>query len=367
MSDLFITSYPPVRTSGRGVRTCSVIMALARLGPIEVAYLPFGGANAAKDLQADERVTLRRLEPSRGVRRLLAAARAIAAGAPKDLARSVSPEVMAVARQAPAGTRVIADGPTAAAALLPSGRVHDAVYLAHNLETSFRTTVPNIASFERKVLRSFRESWMATDGDIEGARELAGEGLALRYVPNVVDVHALPVVGTPPGKRNTLFVADFSYEPNLEGLAYLVDDVMPLVWAELPDATVTVVGRGIETPPSDPRVHVLGFVDDLDAAYADADAAVVPLLTGGGSPLKLVEALAHGMPVVVSSHAAELLPHGSAPEHFLAAPDPPGMASALVSVLRGEHPDLGRRARALAEDQFSMEVLVRLLGEAARP
>jgi glycosyltransferase involved in cell wall biosynthesis len=94
---------------------------------------------------------------------------------------------------------------------------------------------------------------------------------------------------------------------------------------------------------------------------------VVPLLTGGGSPLKLVEALARGMTVVATSHAAELMPHGSVPDHFLAAPDPPGMAAALVSVLRGEHPDLGRRARALAEDHFSMEVLVRLLGELARP
>lgn len=344
-----------------------MITALSRLGPVEVAYLPFGGGEPARDLQQDERVTVRRIDASRGPRRLLAAGRALAAGAPKDLARAVSPELMAAARDAPAGTRVIADGPTVAAALLPLGRAGDAVYLAHNLETSFRAAGRELERFERKVLRTFHESWMATEVDIEGARKLAGDGLRLKYVPNVVDVREVPVSGGPSGTQNALFVADFSYGPNLEGLEYLVDQVMPLVWDELPEATVTVVGRGVENPPPDPRVRVLGFVADLNAAYDDADAVVVPLLTGGGSPLKLVDALARAMPVVATSHAARLMTHGSAPEQFLAAPDAPAMAAELVSVLRGEHPELGPRARALAEEHYSVEVLERLLGESATP
>jgi glycosyltransferase involved in cell wall biosynthesis len=364
MSDLFITSYVPARTSGRGLRSCGVISALARLGEVEVAYSPFGAGNPAPDLEADERVTLRRLEPSRGPRRLLAALRAAAAGAPWALAKAVSPELVATAHQAGGGTRLIADGPTAAAALLPLPSARDAVYLAHNLETSFRPT-PALRRFERKVLRTFAESWMATEADMAGARELAGGDVALRYVPNVVDVRAIPPAGARPGHQTILYVADFTYGPNLEGLDYLVEQVMPLVWAQLPDATVTVVGRGIENPPDDPRVRALGFVDDLDAAYADADAVVVPLLTGGGSPLKLVEAMGRGMPMVATSHAAALMEHGSAGEHFLAAPDAAGVADALVSVLRGEHADMGTRARALAEDHLSVEALVRRLDGSA--
>jgi glycosyltransferase involved in cell wall biosynthesis len=208
---------------------------------------------------------------------------------------------------------------------------------------------------------------MATEGDIEGARRLAGDELRLKYVPNVVDVRGMPAAGARPGNENALYVADFTYGPNLEGLDYLAEQVMPLVWNELPEAKVTVVGRGVENPPSDPRIRVLGFVDDLDAAYADADAVVVPLLTGGGSPLKLVEALARAMPVVATSHAAELMTQGSGPSAFLAAPDPPAMAGDLVSVLRGEHPELGARARALAEEHYSVEVLVQLLGDGATP
>lgn len=363
MTDLLITSYTPARTNGRGVRTCSVIAALARLTEVEVAYVPFGGGAPASDLEADENVTLRRIDPSRGPRRLLAAARAFASGATVDFARAVSPEVMAAVRSAPSDMRIIADGPTAAASVLPLSRRSNAVYVAHNLESSFRGT-PRLREFERRVLGSFAEAWMATHADIEAARELVQRDLPLRYVPNVVDVASLPVNARRPGEQVALFIGDFTYQPNQEGLAYLVEEVMPLVWRELPEASLNVVGRGVHAPPADPRVRILGFVDDLDAAYAAVDAVVVPLLSGGGSPLKFVEALARGMPVVATTHAAALIEQGQAGEHFLAAADAETFAAALVSLFRGSATELGERARALAEEHFSIDALVRQLSTA---
>jgi polysaccharide biosynthesis protein PslH len=176
-----------------------------------------------------------------------------------------------------------------------------------------------------------------------------------------VDVASLPARARRPGNHTALFVGDFSYAPNLEGLSYLADQIMPRVWERLPEATVNVVGRGVDTPPADPRLRVLGFVDDLDAAYAEADAVVVPLLTGGGSPLKFVEALARGMPVVATSHAASLIEPGRAGEHFLAADDAEGFATALVSALSGQADELGERGRAMAEQEFSIDTLEREL------
>jgi polysaccharide biosynthesis protein PslH len=360
VADLVITSYTPARTTGRGVRTCGVIQALSRLGDVEVAYVPFGGGSPAADLVAAENVTLRRIDPSRGPRRLLSAARAFARGATLDFARAVSPEVMAAARGAAPDVRLIADGPTAAAAVLPLGRHREAVYVAHNLESSFRGT-PRLREFERRVLRGFAESWMATHADMEAACALAGSQLPLRYVPNVVDVTSLPVASARPGNQTALFVGDFTYAPNREGLTYLVAEVMPRVWRALPNASVNVVGRGAEAASADPRVRILGFVEDLDAAYAEADVVVVPLLTGGGSPLKLVEALGRGMPVVATTHAAGLIERGRPGEHFLAAPDAEGFAAALVSVLTGDAGALGEHARLMAEEHLSIEALAREL------
>jgi glycosyltransferase involved in cell wall biosynthesis len=343
-----------------------VITALARLGPVEVVYVPFGDDPPAADLVADERITLRELHPSRGGRRLLNTAAITLTGAPWGLAKAASPEMMALLRDADPADRIIADGPMAAAALLSLPRSRESVYLAHNVESSFRGTVV-LRRWERRVLRRFGESWMCTHTDIATARALAGDEARLRYVPNVVDVAALPAPGERPGTQTAVYVADFSYPPNREGLDFLLHEVMPRVWQELPEASLNVVGRGIDLDPGDSRVRMLGFVADLDAVYADADAVMVPLLTGGGSPLKFVEALARGVPVLATEHAAHLIEHGSSGEHYIAAPDGTAMADGLVSVLRGEHPQMGTRGRELAEQHLSVDALVRMLGEANEP
>src|SRR6185503_12838947 len=114
--DVFLTSYVPNRNNGRGVRSCGVIAALARLGDVEVVYVPHGGGSPAADLEENERIALRRLDPSRGPGRLASAAWATAAGATWHLAKAVSPEVMRAARNAAPDARLIVDGPTAAAA-----------------------------------------------------------------------------------------------------------------------------------------------------------------------------------------------------------------------------------------------------------
>lgn len=363
---IFVTSYLPTRTNGRGLRTCGVITALARLGPVEVVYVPFGDGAPAADLVADERITLRELRPSRGVLRALSAAAITLTGTPWGLAQGASPEMLALLRSADPGDRIIADGPIPAAALLPLGRSRYSVYLAHNVESSFRGTAV-LCQWERRVLRRFGESWMCTHTDMAAARELAGDGARLRYVPNVVDVAALPVPDERPGTGTAIFVADFKYPPNREGLDFLLNEVMPRVWQTLPDASLDVVGRGLDLEPGDSRVRVHGFVDDLDAVYAGADAVLVPLLSGGGSPLKFVEALARGVPVVATAHAARLIEFGSSGEHFVAAADAQAMAGGLVSVLRGEHPEMGARGRELAERHFSVDALARMLAEPGSP
>lgn len=356
MDDLFLTPFTPARTSGRGLRSCGVIAALARRRTVGVAYVGFGGGSPDAALAADPRVELREVVPSRGAARLLAVARALGAGAPWGWARGVSPELIAAAQAAAPEQRIIADGPTVAAALYGLAGRRPVVYLAHNLESGFRGSWA-LRRFERRVLRRFAESWMCTAGDMEGARALAGPGIGLREVPNVVDLASLPVPGPRPGGLRILFVADFTYEPNRDGFAFLAREVLPLVWEQLPGAEVSVVGRGLDAPGVDPRIHVHGFVDDLDAAYAAADVVAVPLRHGGGSPLKLVEALGRGLPVVATHHATALIAPVRSGEHLLAADDAPGFAAALVRVLRDGGGDLGARGRELVARKLSVDAL----------
>jgi glycosyltransferase involved in cell wall biosynthesis len=231
------------------------------------------------------------------------------------------------------------------------------VYLAHNLESGFRTDWGrgDLKGFEREVLRSFSECWMPTRADVGAAVALGGDSVNARYVPNVVDVGRIePVV--PSGRGRILFIGDFTYEPNREGVRFLADEVLPLVWVRRPSVRAMLVGRGLSDPPAEERIEALGFVEDLRTAYAAADVVVVPLLHGGGSPLKFVEGLAHGLPVVATQHAARLLEDGVAGVHFLAAAGPAGFADALELVLAdsARAASIGAAGRELADRCYSM-------------
>ena len=101
-----------------------------------------------------------------------------------------------------------------------------------------------------------------------------------------------------PGARTAtgriLFLGDFTYPPNREGLTWLLEAVMPVVWEQRPDLRLVLAGRGLDPAPADERVEPHGYVDDLDALYATVDTVLVPLRTVGGSQLKFIEALARG-------------------------------------------------------------------------
>jgi glycosyltransferase involved in cell wall biosynthesis len=365
MSDLIVSSLTPTLTSGTGLRTYGVAAALARHHPVEIAYVVWGAEYPSAEYAELANLTLRSLRSTRGPRRALEFARARRRGVPGDLARGVTPELAAVARAAPADVRVIADGPVVAAGLLRMARGRDVVYLAHNLESGgFRLEWerPGLERFEREVLRTFSESWMATRADERGAEALAGHGVRTRYVPNVIEVARVEPV-TPPATGRLLFVGDFTWGPNVEALDFLAREVMPAVWQRTPEVRLRAVGRSAPVTPGDPRIEMPGFVADLSREYASADIALVPLLRGGGSPLKFVEGLAYGLPVLATTHAARLLEDGVAGRDFLAVDGAAGFASAIEALLAdpARAVAIGAAGRKLAARRYSVDALATLL------
>jgi glycosyltransferase involved in cell wall biosynthesis len=371
VSDLLVTTHTPVLRSGRAVRTYGIARALAASGGgLDLLYVRFEGDRPDAAFAAIEGISMHAVAASRGPRRLLAYARARAAGVPALIARGISPELSAAAARLaadPARGRVVADGPVAAAALAALARRRAVIYNAHNFESGFRHELDAtrlgspraLRRFERAVLAGASESWMVSEADIAAAAELCPSA-RLRYVPNVVDVAAIEPVDADPAARRAVFVANFAYGPNRDGLAFMLDEVLPRVWAQLPDAQLALAGGGLGHMPDDPRVHVLGFVEDLRDAYAGASCAVVPLRVGGGTPLKLIEALAYGLPVVATARATAGLAVVDG-EHCLIAEDADAFAAAIVRVMREGAQELGRRGRALAGERYSIETLAQLL------
>ena len=238
--------------------------------------------------------------PSRGPRRAALYARARLSGIASGFARGISPELAAQASAlaaVPGRGRVIADGPIAAATLAGLARRRPVIYNAHNLESGFRGDFSFVSARQARALRRFERRLLARaervlDGQRarprHGAPRVVAGGAAAIRAPNVVDVAAIAPVTAPLDARRALFVANFAYEPNRSGMRFLLEEVLPLVWESLPDARLALAGGGLERPASsDPRVETLGFVEDLAAVYAGASCALVPLLQGGGTPLKL--------------------------------------------------------------------------------
>ena len=290
---LVVTAFTPAVGSGQGLRTYGVVRALAGLGPVDLLYARFGADRPAAEFEAIEGLTMIPVQPSRGGRRALTYARALAEGIPRGFARGATRELASRAEELAAAAgreRVVADGPVAAASLRKLAARRPVTYNAHNLESSFRHLIGignrrerrRLERFEIRLLRSSDEVWMASPADVEAARELVPEA-RIRYVPNVIDTTEIRPASDPAGGV-VLFVGDFTYPPNSQGLEYLESEVLPALWKLEPTARIEVVGRGLDREPTDPRISYLGFVPDLAAAYGRAACVVVPLLSGGGSP-----------------------------------------------------------------------------------
>ncbi|HEY2535903.1 MAG TPA: glycosyltransferase [Solirubrobacteraceae bacterium] len=373
MRDLLVATHTPALGSGRALRTYGVARALALGDGLDLLYARFGAPEPDAAFRAIPGIDLHEVLPSRGARRLLAYGTARASGVPDAFARGVSPELARAARglaEDPQRGRIVADGPTAAAALAGLARTRPVIYNAHNLESSFRHDLHDasglgspraLRAFERGLLARASESWMVSQSDMRAAHELC-PAAHLRYVPNVVDVTAIAPVAAPNGERRAVFVANFAYEPNRNGLRFLLEEVFPRVWEQLPDARLTLVGGGLEGPASsDQRVQTLGFVPDLADAYAHASCALAPLLQGGGTPLKLIEALAYGLPVIATPLAVAGLEVREG-EHCLVAEGAEEFAAAIVTALgEGVARELGLHGRELAAERYSIEALGRIL------
>jgi glycosyltransferase involved in cell wall biosynthesis len=373
VSDLLVTTHTPVLRSGQMVRTYGVARALAAHGGLTLLYVRFEGDGPDRAFRSIPGVDLREVVPSRGARRAATYARAALRGVPRGFARGISPELIAESARIAVTDgcdRVIADGPIAAAALTSLSTRRPVIYNAHNLESSFREEIEGggrrfgrrLAAFERGVLARSEESWMVSETDIRAAKELC-PGAKLRYVPNVVDVAAIAPVDGTGSEQRALFVANFAYEPNRTGLSFLLERVFPLVWDELPDARLALVGAGLaQDLATDERVEVLGFVEDLADAYRRAACAVVPLLQGGGTPLKFIEALAYGLPVIATPRAAAGLAVRDGVDCLLAE-DERTFAAAIVEVMRSGAPAIGARGRELALARYSIDALTAILAD----
>lgn len=241
----------------------------------------------------------------------------------------------------------------------------------------FRREQAKLARYERQVCPQVATNLVVSELEGERLRSVA-PGSEVDVVENGVDTDYFSPL-TPPGSgsEGLVFVGGMGWYPNREAVEYLISDIWPALQADDPNRTLTVVGR--DPPDSltkraseDSRVRVPGFVDDVRPYVDRAMAYICPIRNGGGTRLKILDALSMGKPLVATGFAVEGLSLQEG-RHFLKAETPEEYVRQIGRL--EQDPDLrkslGTQGRDFVESRYSWAVIGRRMEKAylrsARP
>ncbi|MFN2577916.1 MAG: glycosyltransferase [Pyrinomonadaceae bacterium] len=201
-------------------------------------------------------------------------------------------------------------------------------------KTYARRTARLLKASEIKALNEFDAHLAVSDQDAERLRGLNSRAPIL-VIENGVDAahYATEQSAT---KNRIIFVGSMDYHANIDGAITFARDVWPKVKEKKPELVFTIVGRdpspAVRELSSIAGVEVTGSLADVRPYYAEAIAAVVPLNVGGGSRLKILEAMATGVPVVSTVLGAEGLNVRDG-ENIVLVDAPQAMAAALIGLV----------------------------------
>ncbi len=133
---------------------------------------------------------------------------------------------------------------------------------------------------------------------------------SIKVVPNGVDFDFFTPVQSNNRTFELVFTGNMSYPPNVDGALFLVNEIMPIVWKEMPKAKVLIAGAKPTvaiTSLKSRNVAVSGWVDDIREAYADSSVFIAPMRIGTGLQNKLLEAMSMGVPCITTSFANNAL------------------------------------------------------------
>lgn len=260
-------------------------------------------------------------------------------------------------------------------------RLTDAVLFQHNVEAAIwerhmaqagnplsqaylRGQARRMEAYERKACREAGYVIAVSDVDRNAMRSRYGVD-RISSVPTGVDVDYFACPVEPNPVAELAFVGSMDWLPNIDGTRFFLDQIFPRIRAALPECRVAFAGRQpepwlIERGKSDPHVIVTGTVPDIRPWLWGSAVSIVPLRIGGGTRLKIFEAMAAGVPVVSTAIGAEGLPLKNG-RHLLIGDNPADFAAACLLLLKDRERRLqvAREAHSLVATQFSWEAAAR--------
>lgn len=216
--------------------------------------------------------------------------------------------------------------------------------------------------YERNLMQRADHTIAMSAQDKVALRDLRFDA-PITVIPNGVDLAAYSRFSGTPIFHDLLFTGKMDFRPNIDAVLWFGQQVLPLIQAERPGTTFAVVGQRphprLDVLRGKPGVTITGFVADVRPYIAGAAVYVAPLRVGGGTRLKLLEAMTMGKAIVSTTLGAEGFPIGDGQELVL-ADEPAAFAQKVIDLLDnpGFRRDLGNRGQAFAYANYGWDTLV---------
>jgi polysaccharide biosynthesis protein PslH len=193
-----------------------------------------------------------------------------------------------------------------------------------------------------------------------------------RIVPNGIigneDIGIDPPAGDLPQTHDVLFVGSFNHLPNIQAAYWLITHVWPVLQERIPHCHLTIAGRNppgaLNALAQNAGIEIIGNAPDLTPYYRRCRVVIVPIQSGGGIRVKILEAFAQGRPIVTTTIGAEGLP--LAPDkHALFADKPIDLAAAVQRLIEDDllAKSLVIEGRKLVESEFNWDILAKRQSE----
>jgi polysaccharide biosynthesis protein PslH len=221
--------------------------------------------------------------------------------------------------------------------------------------------------FERAQVRDFQQVFVCSSDDRELLTQLGAE--EVNVIPNGVDTEFFDLSDKKDNLEDSLvFTGSMDWMPNDDGITYFCKEILPLIWEKKNTVKLCVVGKSpsqaVKSLASyDKRVNVTGRVEDVRPYIQSSSIFIVPLRIGGGTRLKILEAMSMRKAVVSTTIGAEGIEHS--PANIALADTPQDFAQAVVNLLNDPLRiiELGEEGRRLVCEKYDWPIVGQKLND----
>ena len=179
-------------------------------------------------------------------------------------------------------------------------------------------------------------------------------------LPNCVTFDEYQGLSVSSVSNQLIFSGPFRYRVNYDAMQWFIGEVYPIILDKMPETCLIITGDHENLPlPSAPNITLTGYVDDIKPLIASSRISIAPLLTGGGTRLKILEAMALGTPVVSTSKGAEGL-DAIRDKQILIADSPNAFASQVIRILKdGElYKNLSNNGKSFVKENYNWQSML---------